>query len=90
MAFGNPYGDAWSQQEVITACHSLKDLALTEISLADTVGVADPEQIRSLLGAVLAAVPGIELGAHLHASPPRPRQRSQQLTRRAAGASPWR
>jgi hydroxymethylglutaryl-CoA lyase len=70
MAFGNPYGDPWSRQEVITACHSLKDLGVTEISLADTVGVADPEQIRSLLGAVLAAVPGIELGAHLHASPP--------------------
>jgi hydroxymethylglutaryl-CoA lyase len=69
MAFGNPYGDPWSRQEVITACHSLKDLGLTEVSLADTVGVADPEQIRSLLGAVLAAVPGIELGAHLHASP---------------------
>jgi hydroxymethylglutaryl-CoA lyase len=32
--------------------------------------MADPQQIRSLLGAVLAAVPGIELGAHLHASPP--------------------
>ena len=69
MAFGNPYGDPWSRQDVTTACHSLKDLGLTEVSLADTVGVADPEQIRSLLGAVLAAVPGIELGAHLHASP---------------------
>ena len=69
MAFGNPYGDPWSQDDVITACRSLKELGLTEISLADTVGMADPEQIRSLLGAVLAAVPGIELGAHLHASP---------------------
>jgi hydroxymethylglutaryl-CoA lyase len=69
MAFGNPYGDSWSQDDVITACQSLKGLGLTEISLADTVGLADPEQIRSLLGAVLAAVPGIELGAHLHANP---------------------
>jgi hydroxymethylglutaryl-CoA lyase len=69
MAFGNPYGDPWSQEDVIAACHSLKELGLTEISLADTVGMADPEQIRSLLGAVLAAVPGIELGAHLHANP---------------------
>ena len=69
MAFGNPYGDPWSQEDVITACHSLQSLGLTEISLADTVGMADPEQIRSLVGAVLAAVPGIELGAHLHASP---------------------
>ncbi len=69
MAFGNPYGDAWSEDEVITACRSLKELGVTEISLADTVGMASPEQIRSLLGAVLAAVPGIELGAHLHANP---------------------
>jgi hydroxymethylglutaryl-CoA lyase len=69
MAFGNPYGDSWGQDDVITACRSLKALGLTEISLADTVGMADPEQIRSLLGAVLAAVPGIELGAHLHANP---------------------
>ena len=69
MAFGNPYRDPWSQEEVITACRSLKALGITEISLADTVGLADPEQIRSLVGAVLAAVPGIELGAHLHASP---------------------
>jgi hydroxymethylglutaryl-CoA lyase len=69
MAFGNPYGDPWGQDEVITACHSLKEQGLTEISLADTVGMASPEQVRSLLGAVLAAVPGIELGAHLHANP---------------------
>jgi hydroxymethylglutaryl-CoA lyase len=69
MAFGNPYGDPWNQDDVITACHSLRELGLTEISLADTVGLATPEQIRSLLAAVLAAVPGIELGAHLHANP---------------------
>jgi hydroxymethylglutaryl-CoA lyase len=69
MAFGNPYDDPWSEDDVITACQSLKELELTEISLADTVGMADPDQIRSLLGAVLAAIPGIELGAHLHANP---------------------
>jgi hydroxymethylglutaryl-CoA lyase len=69
MAFGNPYGDLWSEEDVIGACHSLKQLGLSEISLADTVGMARPEQVRSLLGAVLAAVPGIELGAHLHANP---------------------
>jgi hydroxymethylglutaryl-CoA lyase len=69
MAFGNPYGDPWSEEDVIAACHSLKELGLTEISLADTVGIASPEQVRTLLGAVLAALPGMDLGAHLHASP---------------------
>jgi hydroxymethylglutaryl-CoA lyase len=61
MAFGNPY--------VIAACQALQALGLKQISLADTVGVAQPEQIESLLAAVLAAAPGVELGAHLHARP---------------------
>jgi hydroxymethylglutaryl-CoA lyase len=69
MAFGNPYGDPWRQEDVIEACLSLKELGLKQISLADTVGVATPEQIHSLVSAVLAEIPGIELGAHLHARP---------------------
>ena len=69
MAFGNPYGDPWRQEDVIAACHSLKDLGVEEISLADTVGVATPGQIISLVMAVLAEVSGIRLGAHLHARP---------------------
>ena len=69
MAFGNPYADPWSPEDVIGACQTLRDLGIQQISLADTVGIADPAQIFSLFGAVLAAVPGIELGAHLHARP---------------------
>ena len=69
MAFGNPYGDPWRQEDVIDACLTLKGMGIEQISLADTVGVATPEQIRSLVGAVLAEIPGIELGAHLHARP---------------------
>jgi len=69
MAFGNPYGDPWLQEDVIAACHTLKGMGVEEISLADTVGVASPGQIHSLIRAVLAEVPGIGLGAHLHARP---------------------
>jgi hydroxymethylglutaryl-CoA lyase len=69
MAFGNPYGDPWRQEDVIAACVALQELGLKEISLADTVGVASPEQIYSLISAVAAEIPGIELGAHLHARP---------------------
>jgi hydroxymethylglutaryl-CoA lyase len=69
MAFGNPYGDSWSQEDVITACLHLQELGIREISLADTVGLATPKQIQSLLTAVLAALPDIELGGHLHANP---------------------
>jgi hydroxymethylglutaryl-CoA lyase len=69
MAFGNPYGDPWRQEDVIAACLNLKELGLKQISLADTVGMASPEQIRSLVNAVLAELPGVEVGAHLHARP---------------------
>jgi hydroxymethylglutaryl-CoA lyase len=69
MAFGNPYGDPWRQEDVIAACVALRELGIKQISLADTVGIAGPEQIHSLLSAVLAELPGIELGAHLHARP---------------------
>jgi hydroxymethylglutaryl-CoA lyase len=69
MAFGNPYGDPWRQEDVIEACLSLKELGLKQISLADTVGMASPGQIHSVVSAVLAEIPGLELGAHLHARP---------------------
>ncbi len=69
MAFGNPYGDSWRQEDVIDACLTLKGMGIEQISLADTVGVATPEQIHALVSAVLAEIPGIELGAHLHARP---------------------
>lgn len=70
MAFGNPYGDAWSADEVIAACDLIADMGIEQISLADTVGVASPEDVASLVAAVRPALPaGFELGVHLHARP---------------------
>ena len=68
MAFGNPYGDAWSVDEVIAACDLIADMGIEQISLADTVGVATPEDIAGLTAAVREAMPeAVEVGAHLHA-----------------------
>ncbi|MGC2581514.1 MAG: hydroxymethylglutaryl-CoA lyase [Acidobacteriaceae bacterium] len=68
MAFGNPYGDPWSVDEVVTACDLLADSGITQISLADTVGLAGPAQIAELVEAVLGSVdPAVEVGVHLHA-----------------------
>lgn len=70
MAFGNPYGDAWNTDEVIAACDLLVDSGIEQISLADTVGLASPEEVRALVSAVLSSLPDeIELGVHLHATP---------------------
>ncbi len=67
MAFGNPYGDEWSEQAVVEACTQLIKAGVRQISLADTVGLATPEQIAETIGAVFAAHRNIELGVHLHA-----------------------
>src|SRR5271163_2407462 len=69
MAFGNPYGDAYDVEEVISACDLLSDMGITQISLADTVGMATPKQIEKLAKIVLVAYDGIEIGVHLHAAP---------------------
>jgi len=67
MAFGNPYGDAWSLDEVVTACDLLVESGVEQISLADTVGLATPELIGETVAAVCATFRGIEVGVHLHA-----------------------
>lgn len=68
MAFGNPYGDPWSADEVSAACDLIADMGIEQISLADTVGVASPEQVGALVAAVKPALPEpVELGVHLHA-----------------------
>jgi hydroxymethylglutaryl-CoA lyase len=73
MAFGNPYGDAWSVDEVVTACELMVESGAKAISLADTVGLATPAEVGELVGAVMAAcgpqVGGVEVGVHLHARP---------------------
>ena len=71
MAFGNPYGDAWSLDEVVEACGLLTEMGVEQISLADTIGVAGPEQIAALVSAVLATDDRVEFGVHLHARPDR-------------------
>ena len=69
MAFGNPYGDAWSVQEVVDAVDLLESYGVKTISLADTVGVATPSQVQELVAAVLAQYSYMEVGVHLHSRP---------------------
>jgi hydroxymethylglutaryl-CoA lyase len=66
MAFGNPYGDPWSVDEVVDAVELLEAEDLHMISLADTVGMASPQRISELVGAVMAKYGYLEIGVHLH------------------------
>jgi len=82
MAFGNPYGDAWTIDEVVNACDLLADSGVTQISLADTVGVATPKLVADVVSDVMAVHEGVEIGVHLHASP----DGAEALIRAAYGA----
>jgi hydroxymethylglutaryl-CoA lyase len=69
MAFGNPYGDPWSENELAEAVSRLDALGIRSISLADTVGVADPKLIERVVRTALKAQPDCEIGVHLHSTP---------------------
>jgi hydroxymethylglutaryl-CoA lyase len=70
MAFGNPYGDPWDPEIALHWVDRLvKDLGVRTIALSDTVGVARPEAISSMFASLVPALPDVEFGAHLHATP---------------------
>ena len=69
MAFGNPYGDHWDAEEIVNAVDVLESSGIKIVSLADTVGVASAEQVRSLVAAVLSKFGYLEIGVHLHSRP---------------------
>ncbi len=69
MAFGNPYGDPWNPGEVVDAVELLEAEGVRTISLADTVGLAGPAQIRELFDAVSSKYDYLEIGLHLHSRP---------------------
>jgi len=69
MAFGNPYDEPWGPEIVQDTLDWLKDIRVTTVSLADTVGTATPELVHDLYTQVKDHVAGIELGVHLHSRP---------------------
>ena len=68
MAFGNPYGDAHSDEIVAKGIEKLKKIGIKTISLADTLGVGDNEMIANSFKIIKTEFPEIELGLHLHVS----------------------
>lgn len=68
MAFGNPYGDAWSEELVAEAAQFIRDLGIASVSLADTVGTAEPGTVRRVVEAVVKNSGDGEVGVHLHST----------------------
>ena len=69
MGFGNPYNDPWDAETVIRFVEDLHQIQVKIISLSDTIGVSNPENISYLFQSLVPAFGDIEFGAHLHTSP---------------------
>jgi hydroxymethylglutaryl-CoA lyase len=69
MGFGNPYGDRYSEEIVFEWVNKLVAMDIGIISLADTVGVATPEQVYDMTEYLGDSLPGTEIGVHLHSTP---------------------
>lgn len=71
-AFGCNYEGAVPEEKVVDAVRFVRDLCLETnrplpaIYLADTVGRANPEQVRRVIGEVRNFEPSIRIGTHLH------------------------
>jgi len=66
MGFGNPYGDKWSVEIVEDWIRFLVKLGVKIISISDTLGSSEPEDISSIFSYVIPKYPDIEFGFHLH------------------------
>lgn len=69
MGFGNPYGDPYEMGYVTEFVEKLDELEVEVVSLADTIGVSEPQIIEKLFTNLIPKFPHIEFGAHLHSTP---------------------
>lgn len=81
MGFGNPYGDAYSDEIVFNWVSRISSLGVQIISLADTVGLATPEQVFDITNYLVQKMPGTEIGVHLHSTPYNRTQKLEEALR---------
>lgn len=69
MGFGNPYGDPYDEGVVGQFVDILHTLGIEIVSLADTIGVSKPDQIKYLFTSLSGKFSSMEIGVHLHSNP---------------------
>ena len=69
MGFGNPYGDPWNVDIVGEWTERLSKMGVKILSLSDTIGSSNPENINYLFSNLIPQYSEIEFGAHLHTTP---------------------
>ncbi|MGZ5128231.1 MAG: hydroxymethylglutaryl-CoA lyase [Actinomycetota bacterium] len=65
-AFGCPYEGDVATDVVVEVTEALLALGCDEVSIGDTIGVAEPHDVQTLVEALLERVPVDQLALHLH------------------------
>lgn len=66
LAFGCPLEGYVPESRVEELTRSLTQMGYDEVSIADTVGLANPAQIRRLMGRLRLCFPDVHFSLHLH------------------------
>ncbi len=64
--FGCPFEGKYSTDTVVKFIDQVANMGVKEMSLADTIGVANPKQVREIVSAVKKEFPEIEFQVHIH------------------------
>jgi len=65
-AFGCPYQGPVDEEDVVRVADALIDLGCEEVSIGDTIGIANPDDVDRVVGALLERIPAERLALHLH------------------------
>lgn len=68
MGFGNPYGDEYNADVAIKWVGQLVKRGIRTISMADTVGVAKPDNIEYIFSSLVPEFKDVTIGAHFHST----------------------
>lgn len=66
MCFGCPFEGEVSEGRVVRLVKRLVNMGIYEVSIGDTIGVADPAQVRRLVSKLIDAVGERKLAMHFH------------------------
>lgn len=64
--FGCPFEGKVSEAKVVSIAKKMAKLGVYEISVGDTIGVANPEQVKSLFKKLKKVIPVAKLAGHFH------------------------
>lgn len=64
--FGCPYEGRVLIEKIIQVAENLFEMGISELSLGDTIGVANPKQVQTILEVLLKRFPAERLAMHFH------------------------